>query len=177
MDLARAVEAVGEMLRRTRARVDLMVSRAVIEAVNDGLKTQRLKLVIVAGEQLPNVEHLQPYGLRFTPPAGAEVLALAIGGSREHTVAICAQHPDKAPKGNDDPETGGLYTAAAWRLYIAADGSVCVGAKESSEHLLLGDKLVQLLQSHTHPTSMGPSGPPVEAAQFPDALSVHKVAP
>jgi phage gp45-like len=176
MDLSGAVQALGDMLRRTRTRVDVMITRGVVELVNDKLKTQRVQLTILGDDPIPNIEHMQPYGLSFTPPAGAEAIALAVSGSRSHTVAICVQHPEERPK-NNPPRTGGLYTEGEWRLFVDAEGVVCVGAKDSAQHIPLGDLLVQHIKALTVPTAMGPSGTPINAAAFDQVLSPHKVAP
>lgn len=170
------VRSTAEALRKLRFRVDAMVTRAVIEMVNDRMKTQRVQLTILEGEVVDDCEHMQPYGLSFTPPAGAECIALAPAGYRSHTIAICAQEPDERPL-NAPPRAGGLYTKSKWRLYIDAEGVVSVGSDEARERMLLGDQLVKLLEQLTVPTPMGPSGTPINAASFRSALSRHKIAP
>lgn len=153
MDLTRRI------LDRLKARVDAMVTRAVIEIVKDGLKTQRLRLSLLADEVADDVEHFQPYGLSFSPPAGAEALALTVGGTRLHTVAICAQHPGERPT-ETPPRCGGLYTRKAWRVYVDADGLVHLGAQTGAEFVALAAKVEVELQAirdafdgHTHAVS------------------------
>lgn len=172
--LRQQIGQVADALRKLRFRVDAIVARAVIEYVDDALKTQRLQLTILEGEVEDDVEHLQPYGVSFTPPAGAECLALAPAGSRSNTVAICANMPGDRPR-SAPPYAGGLYTKGAWRYYVDAEGVTCTGAETSDQHHLLGDLLVQLLEQLTVPTAMGPSGTPINAAAFKQALSKHKV--
>jgi hypothetical protein len=174
--------ALTEAMRKLRQRVDSMVSRAVVGAVNDGLKTQRLKLSVLADESVPAIEHMQPYGLSFVPPNGAEAIALAIGGARSHTVAICAQFPGERPTGSP-PRTGGLYTDGEWRLFIDADGVVHGGAQSGADFVALAQKVLDELNDirvkfdqHTHlvstsgsasaqtgtaapPAAMGPASP------------------
>jgi phage gp45-like len=156
---------VMDALRKLRQRVDAMVTRGVIEAVNDGLKTQRLKLTLLADESTPAVEHMQPYGLSFVPPAGAEAIALCIGGARSHTVVLCAQHPNERPKGSP-AQTGGLYTKAEWRLFIDKDGLVHIGAQAGADFVALAQRVLDELNDirakfdqHTHmvTTSGSPS--------------------
>lgn len=162
-------------LRRLRVRVDAMVARAVIERVNDTLKTQRLQLTIIKDEVEDDVEHFQPYGLSFVPPEGAEALALAVGGARSHTIAICAQHPDKRPK-NGAAGTGGLYTDGSWRVFIDASGNVLIGSDSADEPIPLGNALKAWLEALTVPTAMGPSGTPINAPLLAAVLSTkHKV--
>ena len=163
-------------IRTLRGRLDGMITRAVIKRVNAALKTVRLQITILADEVEDGVELLQPYGLAFTPPVGSEALALAVQGARTHTVAIMAQHPGERPTGAPE-RAGGLYNKGDWRVYIDPDGVVCVGAKESGQHIPLGDLLVSAIKALTVPTAMGPSGTPINAPQFEQVLSKHKVAP
>jgi hypothetical protein len=171
-----------EMIARLRSRVDALIARAVIARVNDAMKTQRFQLTILEGEPADNVEHFQPYGLSFVPPAGAECLALAIGGVRAHTVAICAQHPDQRPK-DGDPKTGGLYTSGQWRLFIDADGVVHGGAETGEDFVALAQLVLDRVQAihdkfdaHTHIVTgtapPGTAGGPITAgsAQAPTDL-------
>lgn len=174
--MSESLEVLGMKVRTLRARVDTMVARAVIKRVNAALKTVRLQITIMADETEDNVELLQGYGVSFTPPAGSEALALAVSGARSHTVCIMAQNPNERP--TDAPErAGGLYNKGEWRFYVNAEGTTCTGAKDSDQHHPLGDLLVAAIKALTVPTAMGPSGTPINAAQFDHVLSKHKVAP
>jgi phage baseplate assembly protein V len=132
---------IETLLRRLESRLNGMIARAVVATVNDALKTQRIQLTIRGDNEVANAEHFQPYGLSFVPPSGSEAVALAVAGARSHTVAICAQHPDKRPKGSDE-KTGGLYTEGEWRLFIDADGIVHIG-QEVGAAFIPRDDLVQ----------------------------------
>lgn len=133
------LDVVEKMVDRLRWRVDGMIARAVISRVNDALKTQRVQITILKGEVEDNVEHVQPLGLSFTPPADAEVLALAVAGDRAHTVAICASAPGSRPTGNSEAETGGLYSKAEWRVFIDKDGVVHLGAQSGEAPVARAD--------------------------------------
>ena len=126
--------------RRLRSRVDVMIARAVIARVNDAMRTQRLQLSILTDEVDDDVEHLQPYGVSFHPPAGSEAVVLAVGGARSHSVAICAQSPDARPQ--DVPEgCGGLYTGGEWRLFIDETGIVHLGTNPGVSPVVLATPL------------------------------------
>jgi uncharacterized protein involved in type VI secretion and phage assembly len=43
---------------------------------------------------------------------------------------------------------------------VVKSGNVKIGSSSAAEGLVLGDALLQLFNSHTHPTGVGPSGPP-----------------
>lgn len=56
-------------------------------------------------------------------------------------------------------------------IVLNADGvsitsnSIKIGSTDSSEGLVLGNAMLELFNQHTHPTGVGPSGPPVEPMQ------------
>jgi uncharacterized protein involved in type VI secretion and phage assembly len=45
---------------------------------------------------------------------------------------------------------------------VIDSSAVKVGSAGAAQSLVLGDALMQLFNSHTHPTGVGPSGPPVQ---------------
>lgn len=168
MDVTRVLDS----LRRLRGRVDNMVARAVIARVNDALKTQRLQITILDGEDEDDVEHLQPYGLSFVPPAGSQGVALAVGGARSHTVVLCVDSPGQRPTGGDG-ETGGLYTKGEWRVWIDSDGVVHVGGVEPDDESeiprtdKIHDELAKIAEAFA--TFAPGSG----GASFPDAYTFN----
>lgn len=148
--------SIGEELRRLRTRVNGMILRAVINRVSDALLTQRVQLTVLDGEVEDDVEHLQPYGLSFVPPASAEMLALSVGGARGHMVGICANAPGVRPTGAA-ADTGGLYTSTGWKLFIDPTGVVHAGAETGSDFVAMAGLVLARLQAietvlntHTH---------------------------
>jgi len=139
------VDLIGQ-LRKLNARVNGMVARAVIGRVNDALKTQRLQVTILDGDVEDDVEHMQPYGLSFVPPEGAELLALAVGGARSHTVGICANAPGTRPK-SGLPGTGGLYHNLGWKVFIDPLGVVHIGAGTGTNFIALANLVLTRLNA------------------------------
>jgi uncharacterized protein involved in type VI secretion and phage assembly len=45
---------------------------------------------------------------------------------------------------------------------VINSGAVRIGSGAAAQSLVLGDALMQLFNTHTHPTGVGPSGPPVQ---------------
>lgn len=140
MNVPPIIHSLIEAVRLVRGKVDAMVARAVLERVNDALRTQRLQLTILADETADDVEHFQPYGLSFEPPAGAEAIALALGGTRAATVAICVQAPEERPTASG-PRTGGLYTEGVWRVFIDEAGDVHLAAQAGMAKLARADRV------------------------------------
>jgi phage baseplate assembly protein V len=164
------VDVIGVIyarLRSLRARVDGMVCRAVIARVNDALETQGVQVTIRDAAECPTVEHMQPFGLSFTPPAGAQVIALAVGGFRSNTVAICADHPGKRPTGVP-AECGGLYQNGQFVVYIDEAAVAHIGAQAAAAFIARADltdarieALRLVLNAHVHSgvtTGSGSSG-------------------
>lgn len=53
--------------------------------------------------------------------------------------------------------------------------AIRIGSPDSSEGLVLGDAFMQLFNQHTHPTGVGPSGPPTQQMASGDHVSTrHK---
>ena len=71
-------------------RIRLMVARAVVRLIDDAARLQLLQVELLAGETRDKVERFQEYGFTSHPVKGAEVIALAVGGNRDHVVVIAA---------------------------------------------------------------------------------------
>lgn len=169
---------MGDEHRKLSSRVDSIVSRAVVERVDDSKKTQRLQVTILEGEVEGDVENVQPYGVSFTPPSGAEATCFAVGGYRAHTVAMCSGLPGDRPVSSTE-NTGGLYTSGTWRVYIDGSGIVHLGAKSAAQFVAQAQKVLDELNlvkadlaamkvvfdAHTHITTatIGLGGPGVNA--------------
>lgn len=81
MDIRRLLAPVARRLR-------LLVSRGVVRGVADGSRLQTVQLDLLADEARDNVERFQNYGYTSHPHPGAEAIVVAVGGSRDHLVAI-----------------------------------------------------------------------------------------
>jgi phage baseplate assembly protein V len=82
------IRAVQKLMAPMSRRVRLMVGRAVILLVNDGLKEQGLQISLLDGEVRDQVERYQHYGFTSHPHPGGEAITVAIGGSRDHLVVV-----------------------------------------------------------------------------------------
>ncbi|WP_338664987.1 phage baseplate assembly protein V [Pararoseomonas sp. SCSIO 73927] len=82
-----------------RRRVMLAVGRAVLHAATDGQGLQKLQVTMLADETREDVDHVQTYGLATAPLAGAHVVVVCVGGSRDHPVAVAVEDPRFRPGG------------------------------------------------------------------------------
>ena len=105
---------VEKLTRPLRNRVAVMVSRAVLQLVDDSLRMQGVQVVGFAGETLDRVERFQNYGFTSVPhgpddDGAAEAIVLALGGQRQHPVVIAVDDRRYRPTGLADGEVA-LYT-------------------------------------------------------------------
>lgn len=82
---------IDRALAGTRARIAMMVGRAVIAAVTDTTRAQSLQITLLDGETADDVERFQQYGLSAHPHPGAEAIAVSVGGLRSHAVVIAVE--------------------------------------------------------------------------------------
>jgi len=151
MDLRRAA-------RHLQSRVSTMIARGVISRVNDALATQGLQVELRHLEVADDVEHFQPYGLSFRPAVDSEVIVLAIGGAQDHLVGLAATDRATRPTGVEEGE-GGLYNPTGWKIFLAADDVVHLGAQSGADFVALAalvkaelDKIQATLGTGTTPT-------------------------
>jgi phage baseplate assembly protein V len=115
------------MINRLAARVRGMVSRAVVSLVNDAMKLQGVQVTLLAGQTADDAEHFQHYGLTSVPLAGAEGIALAVGGSTGHTVVINIDDRRYRLTGLANGEVA-LYDDLGHKVHLTRSGIVIDGA-------------------------------------------------
>jgi phage baseplate assembly protein V len=86
-----------------------MVNRAVLTMADDDTLLQQLQARLLGEELLDGLERFQQYGFTSVPHAGAEAIALSIGGNRSHTVIINVDDRRYRLKGLEGGEVA-LYT-------------------------------------------------------------------
>jgi phage baseplate assembly protein V len=76
------------MFKQLQRKIQLLVSRAVVNIVTDSLKQQNMQINLLDGETADDVERFQNYGHTSVPPVGSEAIVLSVGGKRQHLVAV-----------------------------------------------------------------------------------------
>lgn len=183
---------VARLMAPTIRRANLMVSRAVVRRIDDGGLMQRLQLTLFGdddGEDVEvadDVEHVQPYGVSFVPPANSEAVVLAVGGNRDNLVALGAVSRAHRPTGAAEGE-GGLYTLDGWRVFLDRNGNVYLGDGPDGTFMrvALAEKVEAELEAirvalttHTHTgvtTGSGTSGTSSNVTYTPGSVGSEKV--
>lgn len=131
MRLDHVKDIISMMLRPIRNRVYSMITRAVIQTVNDSKNMQIVQVGMLAGESRSDVERFQNFGFTSNPPAGSEALALSVGGNRDHLIIIAA----------DDRKTRFKPLASGESAVFTDDGTVIHLKKGGTVEILAATKV------------------------------------
>lgn len=110
-------------------RIRLLVSRGVVNFVNDSLKQQNLQVSLLADETADDVERFQNYGHTSVPPAGSEAIVLSVGGVRQHLVAIAVDSRG-VRLGNLESGDSALYHLEGHKILLTKDGVIRIECKK-----------------------------------------------
>lgn len=140
--------APRQILREFKRRIMGMVGRAVLQAVDDGMRMQSVQVVALRGQVIDGAERFQDYGFTSNPHPGAEAVLLGLGGVRQHPIVVKVDdrryrvveletgevcvYTDEDEDGNPHRilmERGRKIRLSAGRSYILIeDGGVTIGA-------------------------------------------------
>ncbi len=110
-------------------RLRLLVSRGVVNFVNDSLKQQNLQISMLADETADDVERFQNYGHTSVPPAGSEAIVLSVGGVRQHLVAIAVDNRG-ARLANLESGDSALYHLEGHKILLTKEGVIRIECKK-----------------------------------------------
>ena len=71
-------------------RIRMLLSRAVVNLVNDALQVQGLQISVLDGE-VGTAQRFQNYGFTSNPLQGAEAVVASIAGARSHRVVLAVE--------------------------------------------------------------------------------------
>lgn len=119
--LRRAVEPI-------RARIRLIVARGrLTAAADDSQPCQTIDADLLAGESRTGIQRVQQYGFSARPPAGAEALVVAVGGQRDHLVAVAVDDRAARPRDLAEGECCLWTPDHGRRVHCRADGQIDIG--------------------------------------------------
>jgi len=132
-------------------RLANLISRVVLSRVDDSKKMQAVQLTALDGETRENVERVQNYGFTSVPLAGAEGVAVFVGGYRDHGLVVAMDDRRYRPTGLQAGEVA-LYSSGGTKVLLKANGDVEITPASGSVKVI-GDVLAGTisLKNHTHP--------------------------
>ncbi len=144
-----------------------MIGRAILAAVDNSEKTQKLQVVALYDETITGVERFQEYGLETRPKTDAEVLLAFINGNRDQGIALCVHDRRYRPQDLAEGEVA-LYTledltTKDHRVHLKTGKAIDIfstaiklGATSGHKTLCLSDlvdainTLITVYNTHTH---------------------------
>lgn len=140
------LRALNKLLDPLRRRIRLILTRAILNLVDDAKGLQLMQVTALADETLDGCERFQDYGFTSVPHPGAELLAGAVGGNRAHTVIIKADDRRYRLKALEDGEVA-LYDDLGQKVHLKRDGILvftpATVTVEAGEKVFLDTPLVQ----------------------------------
>lgn len=79
----------NKLIKRVKGKIQLVIGRAVLAAIKNDEKTQKVQVVALYDETITNIERFQEYGLETYPKKEAEVLINFINGNRDQGIVSC----------------------------------------------------------------------------------------
>lgn len=119
-------------------RVQLMVGRCILRAVNDDRKVQFVQVTMSEGE-VREGERMQSYGFTSVPHPDCEGVAVAVGGNRNHLLVIASDDRRYRLKGLKSGEValyddlGQVVKLGRDGIEVESKGSIKVTAAEGAE--------------------------------------------
>ena len=126
------------LIRQLFRRVQLMVGRAVLAAIDDDRQMQAVQVEALSGEVVDRAERFQQYGLSSHPHPGAEALLLAVGGIRQHPIVAAVDDRRYRPTGLAEGEVV-VYSSrdltAPHRIHFLENGNIRLEAGRTTLEL------------------------------------------
>lgn len=123
------IELIERCLAPLRRRIQLMVGRAIVAAIDDSDGIQRLQITLSGDETKDDVERIGQYGLASVPKEGAETVVLFLGGTRDHGVVIACDDRRCRLKGLQEGEVA-LYTDEGDKIHLKRGNKIDIETGE-----------------------------------------------
>ena len=119
----KSVIAICKKMMAPLARnIQLVVGRCVLQAIDDSKGVQVAKVSLLEGE-VKEMERFQQYGFTSVPKAGAEGIAVFVGGNREHGIVLSIDNRKVRLKGLDDGHVA-IYDESGTKIQLKNDGAL-----------------------------------------------------
>ncbi len=122
-----------ELLKR---KIFLLIGRAILSAINNTEKTQKIQVTLLKDETVTDIERFQEYGFETYPKVGsAEAVIAFLNGNRDHGIVLCVHDREFRPVGLSALSAGEvmMYDWQGSKVYFKSDGSVYSESKSGSK--------------------------------------------
>lgn len=113
--------------------------RSVVRAAIVDVPAEAPQCRYFSGRVIANTPSREPQGLHFMLPAGARGLLLSPAAEAGSAELVCAQ--GDLPPDTLSPGEGGLHFVGTFRVFLAADGTLHLGAQTATDAVALASKV------------------------------------
>lgn len=131
-----------EAIAKLKRKISSVISRGELNTITDA-PTSSMQISAYAKEVISDIEYFQQYGIASHPHPGAEVLAVSVGGNKDHSIVIVANDKRyKIPLGEGEVaifaswgdkihlQEGNITEIKTKKLIINADDEVTINTKD-----------------------------------------------
>lgn len=113
------------IIEAVKRKIFLLIGRAVLTAVTNSGKVQRIQVSALKEEIISDVERMQPYGFESYPIAGSamEVTLLCPNGNRDQAIAICITDRENRPVTLAEGDVM-VWNRAGDKVWLKNDGTI-----------------------------------------------------
>jgi phage baseplate assembly protein V len=104
-----------------------LIARGTVTAVNGKRRLRTLQLLLLDEDVREPIEHCEPYGFSSEVKTGSEVVAVSLGGDRDHTLALVVFDRRYRPTNMKSGEVC-IYDDKERKIYLSEDGIIIDGA-------------------------------------------------
>jgi len=139
MTRAQLIRSISAFTAPIARRIKMLVQRSVLTRVKYDSKVRLLQVKLPGGQELADIEHLEPFGFTSHAPAGAECLVLAFGGNGSHSVGL--QVGDRRYRMVIEEGDVAIYNQNADYLHLKNDGTATL---KSSTKVIVDSPQVEM---------------------------------
>jgi phage baseplate assembly protein V len=146
----------------------MMISRAIVNLVDDSTAIQLLQISLLKDETKSGVERIQQFGFSSNPKKGAESVVVFVNGNRDHALVIAVDDsryriknlPEGASVQYDwdgnyiklSKENGIEINAVSEKVTIKASGDIEIGNTQLKT--LVNESFKSIFDNHVHNVSV-----------------------
>ena len=152
------LNTINRVLEPVRRSIRLLVSRAIVRAIDDTTDLQELQISLMKGEVRGDVERFQNYGFSSVPLEGAEAVTVFVGGDRSHGIVLAVDDRRHRLKNMAAGESA-MYSNGGYKIHIKQNGDIeVIGGITTDRDIIINGKS---FLAHTHTETGGTTGPPL----------------
>lgn len=140
---------IQRLLEPLRVSIRMMLSRAIVNVINDSTNMQLMQIEVLSKEIKDDVERVQNYGFTSVPKPGAEAFVGFINGNKDHGIIIAVDDSRVRLKNLEAGEVA-VYHESGTYIKLKEDGSIELNSNkdiniiQSGKIQLGGDALTAL---------------------------------